>query len=146
MEVLMERTLILIKPDAMKRNLACTILSRFENAGLKIAALKMLNIDNDLAHRHYAEHIEKPFFPSLLEYITSCPVIAVVFQGDNAVQTARWIIGATDPAKAEDGTIRKDFGLDGQRNSVHGSDSVETAQREIALYFSDDELFEYQNS
>ncbi|MCR4392934.1 MAG: nucleoside-diphosphate kinase [Dehalococcoidales bacterium] len=138
----MDRTLILVKPDAMQRNLGGTILARFESAGLKMVALKMLKIDEDLARKHYAVHVDKPFFKDLVEYITSYPVIAAVFQGQNAVEVARKTMGATDPRKAEPGTIRKDFGVDIQRNSVHGSDSPENAEKEISLYFTQKEIYQ----
>jgi len=136
----MERTLVLVKPDAMERNLGGTILARLEAAGLKIAALKMLRVDEALANRHYAEHIGKPFFKDLVAYITSYPIIAAVFEGQDAVAVSRKTMGATDPKKADLGTIRRDLGLDLQRNSVHGSDSVKTAEREINLYFKPGEI------
>ncbi len=139
----MERSLVLIKPDAMERKLAGTIISRLEDQGLKVVALKMLRMDKALAGRHYAVHAGKPFFDDLIDYITSTPIIAVVFEGDGAVETIRKIMGATDPAQAEAGTIRADFGKDIQRNAVHGSDSVETAEKEINLFFAGDELFSY---
>jgi nucleoside-diphosphate kinase len=138
----MEKTLILIKPDATERNLGGAILQRLEAAGLKLVALKMLHVDVGLANRHYAVHKGKPFFNDLIAYITSYPIIAAVYQADNAVELARRTMGATDPKKAEAGTIRKDFGLDIQRNSVHGSDSKENAAIEIALYFSTKEIFD----
>ena len=139
----MERSLVLIKPDAMERKLAGTIISRLEERGLKVVALKMLHMDRALASRHYAIHAGKPFFEDLIEYITSTPIIAAVFEGDGAVDAIRKIMGATDPAKAEAGTIRADFGLDIQHNAVHGSDSVETAEKEIRLFFAEDEIFDY---
>ena len=137
----MERTLILVKPDATRRNLGGAILQRLEAAGLKLVALKMLHVDEPLAHRHYAVHAGKGFYKDLIEYITSYPIIAAVFEAENAVDLARKTMGATDPKKAEAGTIRKDFGLDIQQNSVHGSDSRENAAVEIALYFSPREIF-----
>ncbi len=136
----MERTLILVKPDAMERNLGGAILARLEAAGLKIVALKMLRVDEALANRHYAEHIGKSFFKDLVSYITSYPIIAAVFEGQDAVAVARKTMGATDPKKADAGTIRRDFGVDLQRNSVHGSDSVKSAEREIDLYFKNNEI------
>jgi nucleoside-diphosphate kinase len=136
----MDRTLILVKPDAMERNLGGAILARLETAGLKMAALKMLRVDEALANRHYAVHAGKPFFKDLIAYITSYPIIAAVFEGRNAVELARKTMGATDPKKAEAGTIRRDFGMDIQRNSVHGSDSPENAEIEIALYFTKKEI------
>jgi nucleoside-diphosphate kinase len=136
----MDRTLILVKPDAMERNLGGAILARLEAAGLKIVALKMLHVDEALANKHYAVHAGKPFFKDLIEYITSYPIIAAVFEGENVIEVARKTMGATDPKKAEAGTIRKDFGLDIQRNSVHGSDSLENAAIEIKLYFTPKEI------
>jgi nucleoside-diphosphate kinase len=137
----MERTLILVKPDATQRNLGGAILQRLEAAGLRLAALKMLHVDEKLANKHYAVHAGKPFFNDLIAYITSYPIIAAVFEADNAVELARKTMGSTDPKKADAGTIRKDFGLDIQRNSVHGSDSRENAAFEISLYFSPKEIF-----
>ena len=136
----MDRTLILVKPDAMERNLGGTILARLENTGLNIVGLKMLRVDEALAKKHYAEHIAKPFFQDLVKYITSYPIIAAVFEGQNAVEVARKTMGATDPRKAEPGTIRRDLGVDLQRNSVHGSDSPQSAEREIDLYFKPSEI------
>ena len=131
----MERTLVLVKPDAMERNLGGAILDRLEKAGLKIVALRILKVDESLANKHYAVHVGKPFFKDLITYITSYPIIAAVFEGPKAVEVARKTMGATNPEKAESGTIRKDFGLDLQRNSVHGSDSPANAEIEINLYF-----------
>ena len=132
----MDRTLILVKPDAMERNLGGAILDRVEKAGLKIVALRILKVDEALANKHYAVHADKPFFKDLIAYITSYPIIAADFDGPNAVEVARKAMGATNPVKAENGTIRKDFGLDLQRNSVHGSDSPANAEIEINLYFT----------
>ncbi len=139
----MERSLVLIKPDAMQRGLASTIISRLEGQGLKPVALKMLHMDKALARRHYAIHKGKPFFEGLINYITSTPIIAIVFEGKGAVEVIRRTMGATDPAKAEPGTIRRDFGSDIQHNLVHGSDSIETAEKEIILFFAGDEIFDY---
>jgi len=139
----MEKSLVLIKPDAMERGLAGTIISRLEKTGVKLVAMRMLHIDKELAHRHYAVHKDKPFFNDLVNYITSSPIVAAVFEGENAIQVIREAMGATDPAKAEAGTIRADFGLDIEHNTVHGSDSPETAAVEIKLYFSEDEMFSY---
>jgi nucleoside-diphosphate kinase len=136
----MDRTLVLVKPDAMERNLGGAILARLEAAGLKIVALKMLQVDETLANKHYGIHMSKPFFKDLIAYITSYPIIAAVFEGKNAVDVARKTMGSTDPKKAELGTIRKDYGLDIQRNSVHGSDSPENAEIEIKLYFANKEI------
>ena len=137
----MERSLVLIKPDAMQKNAGGAIISRLEEQGLKVAAAKMLHMDKDLAGRHYAIHSDKPFFAGLVEYITSDPIIALVFTGDRAVERIRKAAGATDPTKAEAGTIRKDFGTDIERNAIHGSDSVENAEKEIALFFAEDEIY-----
>ena len=139
----MERTLVLIKPDAMQRDLAGAIISRLEKLGLKLVALKMLHPDKALARRHYAVHKDKPFYNDLVNYITSAPIAACVFEGDGAVETIRKAMGATDPAKAEKGTIRGDFGLSIEKNSVHGSDSPANAEVEIKLFFSPNELFGY---
>jgi len=137
----MERSLVLIKPDAMPRGLAGTIISRLEKEGLKLVALRMLHMDRALAERHYAIHRDKPFFEGLVDYIISTPIVAGVFEGEGAVELIRKVMGATDPARAEAGTIRGDFGLDIQRNSTHASNSVENAETEIKLFFSDDEIF-----
>jgi nucleoside-diphosphate kinase len=135
-----ERTLVLIKPDAMKRGLAGEILSRFETRGLELRAAKLVGVDRDLAERHYDVHRDKPFFPELVEFITSGSTLAVVLEGEGAIQTCRKTIGATDPADAEPGSIRGDLALSMPDNLVHGSDSLETATQEIALWFADDEL------
>ena len=137
----MERSLVLIKPDAIQRGLAGTIITRLEKQGLKLVALKMLHLDKALAQRHYAIHAGKPFFNDLVNYISSAPIIAIVFEGESAVELIRKTAGATDPAKAEAGTIRGDFGLDIGRNTIHGSDSAETAEKEIKLFFPEDETF-----
>ena len=139
----MEQSLVLIKPDAMQRGLAGTIITRLEGQGLKMVAIKMLHLDKALAQEHYAIHRDKPFFDDLVNYISSAPIIAAVFEGEKAVEVIRKTVGATDPAQAEAGTIRGDFGLDIGRNSVHGSDSVETAKKEIKLFFSEDEIYAY---
>ncbi len=139
----MERSLVLIKPDAMPRKLAGIIISRLEQQGLKVVALKMLHLDKALAERHYAIHADKPFFEDLINFITSTPIIASVFEGKGAVEVIRKTMGATDPSKAEAGTIRSDFGLDVQQNSTHASDSIETAEKEIKLFFTEDEIFDY---
>ena len=137
----MERSLVLIKPDAMQRGLAGTIIGLLEKQGLKLAALKMLHMDKALAQRHYAVHKDKPFFEGVVKYITSAPIVAVVLEGEGAVERIRKAMGATDPAKAAKDTIRGEFGLDIERNVVHGSDSVETAEKEISLFFSEGEIF-----
>lgn len=131
-----ERTLALIKPDGVQRQLVGEIISRIERKGLSIAALQLVNVEDDVARAHYAEHADKPFFGSLLEFITSGPVVAAILEGPRAVAAFRQLAGGTDPVeKATPGTIRGDFGLETQFNLVHGSDSVESAEREIALWF-----------
>jgi nucleoside-diphosphate kinase len=137
----MERSLVLIKPDAMRRGLAGTIINRLESQGLKLVAIRMLHLDKELAERHYAVHRDKPFFEGLVKYITSAPIIASVFEGENAIEAIRGIMGPTDPAKARAGTIRGDFGLDIEQNSIHGSDSPKTAAQEISLFFGEDKIF-----
>ena len=137
----MERSLVIIKPDAMDRCLAGAIIGRLESLGLKPVALRMLQMDKALAREHYSVHEDKPFFNNLVNYISSAPIIAIVFEGERAVEVIRRAMGLTDPAKAEKGTIRGDFGLDIERNTIHGSDSVETAEKEINLFFSRDEIF-----
>jgi nucleoside-diphosphate kinase len=132
-----ERTLVLIKPDAMQRGLAGEILSRFEQRGLEVKAAKLVQVDRGLAERHYAEHREKPFFGELTDFITSAPTLALVLEGEAAVGVVRTTIGATDPTKADPGTIRGDLALAMPDNLVHGSDSAESAEREIALWFPD---------
>ncbi len=139
----MERSLVLIKPDAIQRGLAGTIIARLEKQGLKLVAIKMLHLDKALAQRHYAIHAGKSFFNSLVNYISSAPVIAIVFEGERVVEVIRKAMGATDPAKAGAGTVRGDFGLDIERNTIHGSDSVETAEKEIKLFFFQNEIFDY---
>ena len=136
----MQRSLVLVKPDAMKRHLAGAIVGRLQEKGLKLVALKMLQVDESLAKRHYAVHDGKPFFKSLIDYIISTPIVAAVFEGENAVDLIRRTMGATDPAKAEKGTIRADFGIDIQNNAVHGSDSTENAEKEIDLFFRKEEI------
>jgi nucleoside-diphosphate kinase len=137
----MERSLVLIKPDAMQRSLAGVIIARLEKRGLKIVAMKMLRMDKGLAEKHYAVHKDKAFFNDLVEFITSTPIIAAVFEGERAIEAIRQTMGATDPLKAAPGSVRGDFGLDIQRNLVHGSDSAENAEREINLFFSHGEIF-----
>jgi len=139
----MEKSLVLIKPDAVQRGLAGEIISRLEKKGLKIVAMKMLRMDGALAQRHYAVHTGKAFFNDLVDFITSGPVIAVVFQGRNAVEVIRQVMGATDPAKASSGTVRGDFGIDIGHNLMHGSDSLDNASGEIDLFFSAEEILSY---
>ncbi|MFL5945295.1 MAG: nucleoside-diphosphate kinase [Gaiellaceae bacterium] len=136
----MERSLILIKPDAVQRHLAGEILSRIERRGLTLRAGKLIHVDRQLAERHYAEHREKPFFGELVAFITSAPTLALVVEGEGAIATLRTTIGATDPADAQPGSIRGDLALAMPDNLVHGSDSPESANREVGLWFTDDEL------
>jgi len=138
----MQRTLVLIKPDAVRRGLVGEIISRLERKGLKIVALRMLQMDKEMAERHYAIHKGKPFFEGLVEFITSGPLVAAVIEGERAVEAVRRLMGETNPLKASPGTIRGDFGLDIQQNLIHGSDSEETAREEIELFFGE-ELLDY---
>jgi nucleoside-diphosphate kinase len=131
----MERTLILVKPDAFARGLSGEIIARFERKGLAIVALRHMTVDRELAERHYAEHAERPFFGELVDFITSGPIVAMVLEGSNAVKAARQTIGATDPLEAATGSIRGDFATEMGANMVHGSDSPESAAREAALFF-----------
>lgn len=139
----MERTYLMVKPDGVQRGLAGEIIARFEKKGFKIAALKMLRISRELAEKHYGEHVGKPFFENLVEFITSGPVVAMVIEGKDAISAAREMMGATNPLKALPGTIRGSYGIDIGRNIIHGSDSPESAQREIALFFKEEELIDY---
>jgi len=132
-----EQTLVLLKPDAMRRQLAGQILARFERRGLVIRAARLVAVDRELAGRHYEEHTEKPFFGELVEFITSSPTLALVLEGEGAIALVRTTIGATDPAKAAPGSIRGDFALSMPDNLVHGSDSPESAAREVQLWFPD---------
>jgi len=133
----------MVKPDGVQRNLAGEIISRFEKKGFKIVGLKMLRISRELAEKHYGEHAGKPFFESLVGFITSGPVVAFVIEGKDAVSAARDMMGATNPLKAAPGTIRGAYGIDIGRNIIHGSDSLESAAREISLFFKEEELVEY---
>jgi nucleoside-diphosphate kinase len=131
----MDRTLILVKPDAFARHLTGEIIARFERKGLRLVALKQMTMAGDLAERHYAEHAEKPFFGELVSFITSGPLVAMVLEGDRAVEAARQVIGATDPLQASPGSIRGDYAIEVGQNMVHGSDSGESAAREVGLFF-----------
>ena len=131
----MERTLILVKPDAFARNLTGEIIARFERKGLRLAALKHMTMSRDLAERHYAEHVGKAFYDELVSFITSGPLVAMVLEGDRAVDAARQVIGATDPLQASAGSIRGDYAIPVGQNMVHGSDSAESASREVGLFF-----------
>ena len=138
-----ERTLVLIKPDAMQRGLAGEIIGRIERRGLRIVAARLFQMDRDLARRHYAEHEGKPFYEGLVAYIAACPIIAAVFEGPRAVEVVRKTMGVTNPANAEPGTIRGDLAVETARNLIHGSDSTESARREIALFFSENDIQSY---
>jgi nucleoside-diphosphate kinase len=131
----MERTLILVKPDAFARGLSGEIIARFERKGLQIVALRHMTVDRELAQRHYAEHAERPFFSELVQFITSGPIVAMVLEGEQAVKAARQVIGATDPLQADSGSIRGELAIAVGQNLVHGSDSPESAAREAALFF-----------
>jgi len=131
----MERTLILVKPDAFARRLTGEIIARFERKGLVVSALKHMTVERALAESHYAEHSDKPFFTDLVDFITGGPLVAMVLEGTSAIAAARQVIGATDPLEAHAGSIRGEYGLEVQTNLVHGSDSTESAEREIGLFF-----------
>lgn len=139
-----ERTLVLIKPDAVQRLLAGRILARFEERGLKLVALKLVTVDRSLAERHYAVHRDKPFFRGLVDFITSSPLVAAALEGPSAISVVRAMVGATRPHEAAPGTIRGDFALETAQNLVHASDGPETAENELALWFEPDELVEYR--
>ena len=141
-----ERTLVLIKPDAVQRLLAGRILARYEDRGLKVVGLKLVHVNRDLAERHYAIHREKPFFGSLVEFITSAPLVAVALEGPNAIAVVRAMNGATRPNEATPGTIRGDFALETAQNLVHASDSAENAADEIALWFEPSELLDHDRA
>ena len=140
---MMERTLVLIKPDAMQRGLVGDIVSRLESRGLKIVAIKMLKMDEATARHHYEPHVNLPFFKGLVQFITSAPLIAMVLEGDGAIEITRNTMGATNPVDAVPGTIRGDLSIDIGRNLVHGSDAPETAEKEINLFFSPEEILQY---
>jgi nucleoside-diphosphate kinase len=141
---MMEKSFVMIKPDAVERRLMGKVLTKFEEKGLQIIAVKMMLIDEELAKQHYGEHSEKPFFKSLVEYITSAPVLAMVIQGDECISVIRKIVGATNPKEAELGTIRGDYGMDTGRNIIHASDAPESAKREINLFFDEFEIMDYE--
>jgi nucleoside-diphosphate kinase len=140
----MERTFLAIKPDGVQRHLVGEIIRRYEAKGFKMIGLKMLQPSRELAEKHYAVHKERPFFAGLVDFITSGPLVAMVWEADGVVASARKIIGATNPLTAEPGTIRGDFGVNIGRNIIHGSDAIETAQTEIALWFTPEELIEWE--
>ncbi|PKL68914.1 MAG: nucleoside-diphosphate kinase [Methanobacteriales archaeon HGW-Methanobacteriales-1] len=141
---MMEKSFVMMKPDAVQRRLMGQVLSRFEEKGLQIVAAKLMHISEDLAKEHYGEHSEKPFFGGLVEYITSSAVLAMVIQGDDCISLIRKMVGATNPKEADLGTIRGDFALDMGRNIIHASDSSQSAEREIALFFDETEIVEYE--
>ncbi len=140
----MEKTLILFKPDCVQRRLVGRVLARFEEKGLNVVAMKMMRVTPELAKRHYAEHVKKPFYPALEGFITGGPIVAAVLEGLEAIRVVRDMLGATNGLKAAPGTIRGDFSSSRQMNLVHASDGLEAAQREIELYFNDNELCEYE--
>jgi len=142
----MERTFIMVKPDGVQRGLVGEIISRFEKRGFKLVGLKLMQISRELAETHYGEHKGKPFFEGLVNFITSGPVVAMVWEGKEVIATAREMMGATNPLKAQPGTIRGTYGIDVGRNVIHGSDSPESAQREIALFFKEEELLGYDKT
>lgn len=139
----MERTFLMIKPDGVQRNLIGPIVARLENKGFKIVGAKLMQVSEDLAKTHYGEHADKPFFGELVDFITSGPVFAMVLEGENIIKTARLVVGSTNPQEATPGTIRGDFGLTVGKNIIHGSDSLESADREINLFFDQSELVDY---
>ena len=140
----MERTLVLLKPDAVQRALVGEIVSRLERKGLRLAAMKLMRVSEELAHTHYGEHEGKPFFEGLVSFITSGPVLAMIVEGENAVALVRSLMGATNPAEASPGTVRGDLGIAIGMNLIHGSDSLESAARETALFFGAGETLDYQ--
>jgi nucleoside-diphosphate kinase len=142
-DILLEQTLVILKPDAVQRRLLGRIIQRFEDKGLRIAAVKFMRISKDLAERHYAVHKGKPFYPSLIEYITSGPVLVMVLAGPKAIDVTRRMMGATFGYDAEPGTVRGDFGISRTLNLVHGSDGPDSAGKEIALFFSKDEIIDF---
>ena len=142
----MERTFVAIKPDGVQRGVIGEVISRLERRGLKLVAIRLMQVDEELAGRHYAEHVSRPFFPSLVSFITSGPIVAMIWEADNAVALARQTMGATNPGEASPGTIRGDLGIDIGRNIVHGSDSPDSAEREIGLFFGDGDALEYSRS
>ncbi|GER71600.1 nucleoside diphosphate kinase [Weizmannia acidilactici] len=139
----MERTFLMVKPDGVQRQLIGEIVSRFEKKGFRLVGAKLMQISTELAEKHYAEHKERPFFGDLVEFITSGPVFAMVWEGENVIATARQMMGKTNPAEAAPGTIRGDYGMIVSKNIIHGSDSEESAKREISLFFREDELLSY---
>ena len=141
-----QRTLVLLKPDCLERRLAGTILARFERKGFRIVGMKLMSVTPEIAAQHYAEHVSKPFYPNLLKYITSDPVVAVCLEGRDVVSVVRKMVGVTKGYLAEPGTIRGDFSISGQKNLVHASDSPESAERETAIFFKPEELVTWKSS
>ena len=142
----MEKTLVLLKPDAVQRGLSGEIIKRLERTGLKIVGMKLMHVSEELANRHYGEHVGKPFFDGLVGFITSGPIVAMAIEGENSVAIVRKTMGATNPADSPPGSIRGDFGADIGRNLVHGSDSPESAVRELALFFDEGEILSYDRA
>ena len=142
----MEKTLVLLKPDAVQRGLSGEIIKRLERTGLKIVGMKLMRVSEELANRHYGEHVGKPFFDGLVGFITSGPIVAMAIEGENSVAIVRKTMGATNPADSPPGSIRGDFGADIGRNLVHGSDSPESAVRELALFFDEGEVLSYERA
>ncbi|WP_445492196.1 nucleoside-diphosphate kinase [Niallia sp. 03133] len=140
----MERTFLMVKPDGVQRNLIGKIIERFEQKGFQLVGAKLMQVSQELAEKHYQEHVEKPFFSDLVGFITSGPVFAMVWQGEEVITKARQMMGKTNPLEALPGTIRGDFGVIMRKNIIHGSDGIESAAREIALFFKEEELIEYQ--
>jgi len=140
----MQKTFIMVKPDGVQRNVIGEIVRRFEQKGFKLAGAKLMQVSNELAENHYGEHKERPFFGELVDFITSGPVFAMVWEGEDVITTARTMIGATNPAEATPGSIRGDFGVTVGKNIIHGSDSAESAEREINLFFNESELVSYE--
>ena len=139
----MEKTLVLVNPDGVQRGLIGTVIGRIESKGLKIAGLKLIHVSEELAKEHYGEHVDRPFFGDLVSFITSSPVVALAVEGDNAVSVVRTLMGGTNPQEADPGTIRGDFGMTIGMNLVHGSDSAESAERELNLFFDKNEILYY---
>ena len=140
----MQKTLLLVKPDGVQRGLVGQIVSRIEQKGLKLVGLKLMRVNQELANQHYGEHVGKPFFNDLVDFITSSPIVAMAVEGENVVQVMRAIMGTTNPQEASPGTIRGDFGMTIGMNLIHGSDSAESAERELSLFFNSEEILNYQ--
>lgn len=141
-----ERTLVLVKPDGVQRGLVGEVITRLERRGLKLAGLKLMQVSDELARQHYGEHVDRPFFPGLVSFITSSPIVAMVWEANNAVEIVRNTMGQTNPVNSAAGTIRGDLGIDIGRNLVHGSDSPESAEREVNLFFRAEEILSYDRA